>query len=130
MSGKSTSRYLRRLGPALLIVAAPACGPFRRGPDVESAVLVFTNESLEQANVYAVAPGLGARRLGTVMAGRTEKLVVPSDITTRGDNVNIVARLLASSARPQTGPVSIRPGEEYEVRLSADRRVLVFLPGS
>ncbi|MDF2773365.1 MAG: hypothetical protein K0S86_2860, partial [Geminicoccaceae bacterium] len=90
-------------------------------------VIIFTNESLDQATVYVVAPGVDFRRLGTVIAGRTETLTVPQEFTLRG-TVNIVARLLARSELPQTGSVSIRPGERYEVRLQFDAKLLSFLP--
>lgn len=126
-SRRSIGRSLRRLAPAVLIGAAVACGAIRRGPGQPPALLIFTNESLDQASVYAVAPGLGARRIGTVMAGRTDTLMVPADLANRG-SLNIVARLLARSAAPQTGPVAIRPGEQYQVRLSLDARLLSFLP--
>jgi hypothetical protein len=90
-------------------------------------VIVFTNESLDQATVYVVAPGADFRRIGTVIPGRTEALTVPSEFANRG-TVNIVARLLARSEVPQTGPVSLRPGERYEVKLLGDARILSFLP--
>ncbi len=127
-SSRSISRHLRRLAPAILMAAAAACGHHRRGVAAEPAVLLFTNESLDQAAVYVVVPGLYATRIGTVMPGRTEPLVVPADLTRRGGTLNIVARLLARSVAPQTGPVAIAPGEHYEVRLPSDERTLVFLP--
>jgi hypothetical protein len=126
MSSRSISRRVRRLAPALLIVAA-ACGPFRRGSD-PPALLYFTNESLYQADVFITAAGLGARRIGTVMAGRTDTLVVPTDLATRGGTLNVVARLFSRSDVPRTGPVSIVPGERYEVKLSSDARLISFLP--
>lgn len=128
MSIHSGRRYLLRLAPALLIAAAATCSPLRRSAGPPPAVLVFTNSSLSQADVFLVAQGLGARRIGTVMAGRTDTLVVPADITTRGGTVNVVARLFGRSQVPQTGPVSILPGERYDVRLSTDTRLLSFLP--
>jgi hypothetical protein len=123
------SRLFRRLGPVLLIlVAAAACGPLRRGVGPPPASIIFRNESLEQAAVYVVMPGIDFRRIGTVFAGRTDTLTVPSDIAVRGGTVNIVARLLARSDLPQTGPVSIRPGEQYLVTLPTNSRLMSFLP--
>jgi hypothetical protein len=126
MSIRSITRYLRRLTPVLLIAGGASCTRVHRAPAEPPAVLRFTNESLDQATVYAVVPGLYARRIGTVMAGRTEWLVVPPDLATRG-SLNIVARLLAHSTVPQTGIVAIYPGEEYEVRLPIDGKLLSFL---
>jgi len=125
----SIARRLRRFAPAVVLLgAAAACGPLRRGPALAPAVIYFTNESLEQATVYLVGPGLDFRRIGTVFPGRTDTLTVPSDLATRGGSLNIVARLLARSELPQTGPISLRPGEQYQVRLPIDARLLSFLP--
>lgn len=128
MTNRWMRQRVRRLAPLVLILAASAaCGSARRVSTEPPAVLIFTNESLDQATVYVVAPGVDFRRLGTVIAGRTETLTVPPEFTLRG-TVNIVARLLARSELPQTGSVSIRPGERYEVRLQFDAKLLSFLP--
>jgi hypothetical protein len=127
MTGHSTRTHLLRLAPAILVAVAIACGPLRRDSR-PPAVLAFTNDSFAQADVFIVAQGLGARRIGTVMAGRTDTLVVPSGITDRGGGLNVVARLLGRSYVPQTGLVSILPGERYDVKLSTDGRILSFLP--
>lgn len=126
MSTRSIGRRLRGLAPAVLMVAA-ACGPVRRGAGPPPAVLLFTNESLYQAEVYIAVPGVTSRRVGTVMPGRTDRIVVPVDLATRGGTLNIIARVIGRSPT-QTGPVSIRPGEEYLVRLPLDARLLSFLP--
>jgi hypothetical protein len=63
------------------------------------------------------------------MAGRTDTLTVPSDIASRGDNINVVARLLARNVAPSSGPVPIRPGDHLQVRLPVDQKMLVVLPG-
>jgi hypothetical protein len=131
MRSQSMSRFLRRVGPAVLIlvaVAAGACGPFRRGVGPQPASIIFRNESLDQAAVYVVMPGVDFRRIGTVFPGRADTLTVPADVVARGGMVNIVARLLARSDLPQTGPVSIRPGEQYVVTLPLNSRLISFLP--
>ena len=92
------------------------------------ASLIFTNESLDQAAVYVIASGVEFRRIGTVIPGRTDTLTIPSDVVARAGTLNIVARLLARNEVPQTGPVTIRPGDLYQVRLTADARALSFLP--
>jgi hypothetical protein len=111
------------------ITALAACGTVRRGSGQPPALLYFTNESLDQADVYAVAGGNQPIRIGTVFGGRTDTLTVPADIVARGVNVNIVARLLARSATPSSGPVAIRPGDHLTVRLPVDQKQLVVLPG-
>ena len=129
MYSLSIRRRARRLAPmATILFAVAACGPRRQSSAQPSTTIVFSNESIDQATVYVVAPGRDFRRIGTVLAGRTDTLTVPADMANRGA-VNIVARLLARPEVPQTGPVTIRPGELYQVRLANDARMLSFLQG-
>lgn len=129
MTSITPMRWMRRVAPlGVVLTLLSACGSARRAPGEPPPVLIFSNESLDQATVYVVAPGMDFRRVGTVIAGRTDTLQVPVEFARRG-TVNIVARLLARSEVPQTGPVSLRPGEHYQVRLQVDGRVLSFLPG-
>jgi len=114
---------------AAAALGAAACGPFHKGSGLPPAYLFFTNESLDQADVYAVVSGNQPIRIGTVSAGRTDTLTVPSDISGRGENVNVVARLLARSAVPSSGPIPIHPGDRLTVRLPLDQKMLVVLPG-
>jgi hypothetical protein len=117
---------------AALLTVLAACSRNRTGEATDPnapAILVFTNESLAQADVFAIPSGSIARRLGTVMAGRTETLEVPPDIANRG-TVRIVARLLASNSTPSSGPITLSPGEKLQVRLPLDQKTLVVLPAS
>lgn len=128
------THFFRRASRAGVLIAAiaglGACGPFHRGSGpTQTATVIFSNESIDQADVYAVVSGSPAVRIGTVFAGRTESLKVPGDVAGRGLNVNIVARLLAHRNAPSTGPLPINPGDKYQIRLPADQRQLVVLPG-
>ena len=93
----------------------------------EPTMVFFSNNSTEQAAVYAVSGG-EYRRIGTVFAGQLAKLKVPASMVARG-SVNLVARLLARNERPQSGSISVRPGSSYEVTLMPDRRTMLVLPG-
>ena len=112
---------------AVLCSALAACGPFRRG-HAERPVVVFVNESLHQADVYAMSPGGGASRRGTVMPGRTAELTVPATLVTGTGTVNIVARILAGSRAPRTGPVTLAEGDRVRVTLPIDENLLTVLP--
>jgi len=112
---------------AVAAVGAAACAPLHKGKGQPPAYLYFTNESLDQADVYAVLPGDQPVRIGTVAAGRTDTLTVPPEISSRG-NVNVVARLLARSARPSSGPIPLHPGDRLAIRLPIDQKMLVVLP--
>jgi hypothetical protein len=128
---KHTSSFTNRVRLIVLAVAAAgaaACGPFHKGSGPPPAYLYFTNESLDQADVFAVVPGNQPIRIGTVFAGRTDTLTVPSELASRGDNINLYARLLARSARPSSGPIPIHPGDRLAVRLPVDQKTLVVLP--
>jgi len=114
---------------AIAAATVAACGTIHRGSGQPPALLYFTNESLDQADVYAVSSGGASIRIGTVSGGRTDTLTVPRDVVARNDNVNLVARLLARSATPSSGPIPIRPGDHLAVRLPIDQKMLVVLPG-
>ena len=123
---RSLTNRVRLMMFAVATVVA-ACAPFHKGAGQPPAYLYFTNESLDQADVYAVLPGDQPVRIGTVAAGRTDTLTVPPEMSSRG-NVNVVARLLARSARPSSGPIAIHPGDRLAVRLPIDQKMLVVLP--
>ena len=110
--------------------AAASCGRFHRSPDdPPDAYLLFSNESLYQADVFIVVPGTEARRVGTVMGGRTDTLTVPRDMTMRAGSLSIVARIFARSAAPSSGPLTISPGEVLRVTLPSNEKLLTVLPG-
>ena len=79
---KRTLTLTNRIRPivlALVAAGAAACGPFRKNAGPPPAYLFFTNESLDQAGVYATVPGNQPLRIGTVFAGRTDTLTVPPE---------------------------------------------------
>jgi hypothetical protein len=116
----------------LVLAAAALLGACSRNqvaaePGNEPAVVVFSNESLTQADLFAVVSGGGdARKLGTVMAGRTETLRLSADLAIRG-SVSLVARLL-NGGTLSTGLVPVHPGDTVHVQLPLNRSMLVFLP--
>ena len=92
------SRVRIRMAIASLLVVVGACGLMKRGTgqQLPPAVLYFTNETLDQADVYAITSGTQSTRIGTVMSGRTDTLRVPNSILGRGD-INVVVHLVARS---------------------------------
>ena len=108
-------------------LALTGCGPFHRGSQLES-VVVFRNQSLDQADVYAIGSGGNPTRIGTVFAGRTETLNVPTSITGGGGRVNVVARIFASGVLVVTGPFTLLPGDSMDVTLTSDEKILSVLP--
>ena len=124
----------RRTLALLAVVAVAACHRNRPvsandDPSNEPTTIEFRNESLAQADVFVAASGSGARRIGTVFAGRTETLTVPREIAIRG-SITVVARLLARSRVPSTGALAIGPGAHLSVRLPLDERMLYVLPAN
>jgi hypothetical protein len=122
----------RLVALASLLALPAACGPFRRGETGEAAGqlaarIYFNNESLDQAAVYAVGPGSDQVRIGTVMAGRTDTLVVPSSLV-GSTSLRIYARPLGRSIMPSSGTVTLQPGEALSITLPSDQRTLVVLP--
>jgi hypothetical protein len=89
---------------------------------------VFKNESLEQAEVFAVGRSGGAERLGTVFAGHTDTLTIPEGTLPPGESVDFVARLLTRRVTPHGGPVAVHPGEWLAVTLPTTTNLLSALP--
>lgn len=113
-----------------LVLTSTACARSgRRGavPQTEPAIIFFRNETLAQADVFAVTAGGAQVRIGTVMPGRTDSLRLRM-ATLGSGGVSIVARLLASPRRPTTGPLTINPGERLLVTLPAQANMLNVLP--
>lgn len=134
--GPSMKRHVRLAMAGLGIAAAAACSQpgvntsgGELGPlDRQAAFVVFDNQSLDQADVYAVVSGGSPTRIGTVFPGRADTLRVPASMVADGAGVSVVARLLARSYAATSGSLSLRPGDIFEVRLSTDGRNLVALP--
>jgi len=127
----SMTRRLRRLALPTALIALSACSRNQPATDVASGdptVVEFNNESLAQADVFVRASASSTRRIGTVLAGRKEDLVVPREIANTG-SITVFARLLARTRVPSTGPVAVSPGTHISVRLPIDERTLVVLPG-
>jgi hypothetical protein len=125
-------RGIRPLLLAAMLAVPAACSRNHPGDDEGSlsgpATIVFTNESLNQADLFVVMPGIDSRKLGTVMAGRTSELVVPADIVRRSGNVNLVVRMLARNNTPSSGPVAFHAGDRLQVRLPVDGKTLFVAP--
>ena len=93
------------------------------------AQVVFVNQSIDQADVYVVRDGGTSQRIGTVFGGRTETLTVPSNLINGATTVNIVARLLAHTTAPRTGPITLSPGQTVQITLPSSLNTLTVLPG-
>jgi len=121
---------LRHLALALAtvgFVTTASCSRFMHGA-LPTAQVIFENQSLDQADVYAVMDAGQAQRIGTVFAGRTDTLTVPNDIVSSGGTVSIVARLLAHTYAPHTGPLTLNAGDRIRVTLPSNGSTLAVLP--
>ena len=125
----SSSNRFRILSLAIGLGLAAACGGYHTGEaggNLAPARLFFTNESLDEAAVYAVS-GTQQIRIGTVMGGRTDTLVVPPTMFSSG-TLHFYARALAHARVAQSGPVPLLPGDDLVVRLPLDQNTLIVLP--
>lgn len=119
---------IRRALVAIAVTLSLAgCGPFHRGSQPES-VVVFHNQSPDQADVYAIGSSGDPTRIGTVFAGRTETLRVPTSITGASSRVNVVARIFPSGRAVVTGPFTLMAGDSMDVTLTGDEKILSVLP--
>lgn len=105
-----------------------ACGPFRHGTSEPDAVVVFHNQSPDQADVFALGPGGDPVRIGTVFAGKTESLRVPQTVTGGANRVNVFARVFPTGRVVASGPFSVGPGDSMDVTLTSDEKMLSVLP--
>ena len=125
------SMLKRTLRPAMLaaLFSVIACGPFHRGNGVPDPVIVFMNDSPDQAAVYAVSSGSPVR-IGTVESGRRETLRVPQTALGGSHSVEIVARIFASNRVVRSGQITLDPGDSIDIRLQADEKLLSVLPSA
>ena len=119
----------RGIALAAALVVTAGCGPFHRGANQEG-VVVFHNQSIDQADVYALGPGGDPTRIGTVFAGKTEMLHVNQSIIGGANQVNVIARIFPGGRVISTGPFSLGPGDTMDVTLSSDERILSVLPST
>lgn len=119
----------RGLALAVALVVSGACGPFHRSPELDS-VVIFHNQSVDQADVYALGPGGDPTRIGTVFAGKTETLRVNQSIIGAANRVNVIARIFPSGRVVSSGPFTLGPGDSMDVTLSSDERLLSVLPST
>ena len=115
---------------AALLVPAGCKGFLGRGvPAQPAARVTFVNQTSETTDVFAVATSGETYRIGAVGAGRTERLTVPRSALNSGPVVNILARRLATARGVTSGPITVRPGDEFTVTLPPAGNTLAVLPG-
>lgn len=118
---------LRRI-PAWALLSAvtiAGCGPFHRGAQPDTEIL-FHNQSIDQADVYAMGPGGDPIRIGTVDGQKTERLRVPN--ISASDRVNIIVRVFPSSRIVASGAFTLLPGGIMDVTLPSEENMLAVLP--
>ncbi len=97
-------------------------------PDPGPTTVVFSNQSQDQADLYAVANGGIPVRIGTVYSGRTDTLVVRAGVVPAGGDVEFIARILTRRAAPRSGSVNVQPGDWISITLPPTQNVLSVLP--
>jgi hypothetical protein len=125
------ARYLALAALLAPVGGAAGCSIFRSkgGASGPAARVTFVNQSTEQANVFAVATSGESYRIGSVPAGRTERLSIPRSVLGSGPTVSIVARRLATARGVSSGPITVRQGDEFTVTLPPSGNTLAVLPG-
>ena len=125
-------RHRRALVCYAILAVTAACARPRRtdaSAKAEPIIVVFHNESLDQADVFAVRPGgAGSVRLGTVVAGGTETLRIPTGMLPTGAGVEFVARLRARARTLHSGPVTVSAGDRLTITLPMTENSLAVLP--
>ena len=109
----------------LSAVTVAGCGPFHRGAQMEPEIL-FHNQSIDEAAVYAMGPGGDPIRIGTVEGQKTDRLKVPE--ISASDRVNIIVRVFPSSRVVASGPFTLEPGGVMDITLPQEENMLSILP--
>lgn len=126
MNTRFHSRSVRLAVAGTLAAFAVACGPFHRGTD-GPATVDFTNQATSVVQVWATGQGQNPVQIGTVPAGATYTLTVPSNIVLEGP-VNITARFNKQpSGVPGSGPIVMHANDHMRLRLSGDEKTLVVV---
>ena len=117
------------LAGALLVPGACRTTP-RGEPSTIGATLVFVNESLERAQVFAVARAVSQEDLGIVMQGERQTFLIPARILRQGgQSVTIVVRTPSRSRSLSAGPVVLSGGEVVQVTLPIGANNLIIETG-
>ena len=121
-----------RVAVAVLACVAIACGKSKKSgapaPEVEPAVVTFTNQAQYEAVVFAQPRGGLQVRVGTVQPGRTERLLLRSAALGAGGSVTIIARVSMLNRAPSTGAVTLLPGDRVDVTLTSQANMLSIVP--
>ena len=88
----------------------------------------FDNQGSDLATVYAVPMNGIAVRLGQVTPGATARLVVPRSVVAGPTTVNFVAVPFARNFVTRSGPVTVAPGDAFDLALSASENLVSVLP--
>lgn len=115
-----------RVVVALLLLGQTGCATQRAATSEldDSKPLVFANESNAQAEVWVLSRNVKTRPIGTVMAGATETLRVPSVYYGEGA-ISFYTRLRGTSAAPGIYDLPVSADDSLRIRLPRDRRGLV-----
>ena len=126
----------RRFAPPLFVAISmmlaitTSCRSAQRADDPTiGATLVFVNQSLENAEVYAVTRGASQVRLGMVMQGERQTFEIPARLLRQGANLTIVARTSARARSISSGPVTATSGEAVHVTLPLGATHLIIETG-
>ena len=107
---------------AALVVAG--CGPHGGPQSAQYSFIVFTNESLNQADVYAFGTAGDRVRLGTVFGAHTDTLRLDLRTISGAGTISIAARILATGRAPNTGQILLHPGDFLRVTLPSSENML------
>jgi hypothetical protein len=96
--------------------------------DTRHVTITFENQSLEVATIYVVSQSGYRARIGQVIPGRTQRLVVPRGVVGAASTVDIVAVSIGRRVIARSGPVNLSPGDSYSASLSSLANIVSVLP--
>lgn len=112
----------------LCAMVVASCVSRRGTTSAEPALLVFANESTEQAEILALVPAVAAIQLGIAIPGETLRLTLPPRVIRQG-SINIAARNTMRGRQITSGPVFIKPGEVVQMTLPVGATQIIVETG-
>lgn len=121
-------RHLRRLRPlAASALCAIACGPPRTAATTGGAaevLIIFRNESLNQADVFVVGSASDMARVGSVYGNHTDTISFDLRSVSGSGTLSMLARVRQTGRAARSGPVALHRGDILRVTLPMSETML------
>ena len=107
----------------------PAASTSIVATDTSRVIVDFVNDSWDLATIYVLRESGQYARLGEVAGVSNARLAIPRSVISGNELIRLVAVPIAGRARPNSGQISVSPGDHLSATLSSSLNNLSVLPG-